>query len=126
MKCASENGVTAIRNYQVRNKTLIDAGKTYAFLNVIRKTGDESFWTTKNTNIVEWISLDVPEHVMTQSVTTTPVNSPRKLSQALNCSSTGVVKGKIVQVLFICFHLFSYKVCLSSTTTSLVLHCIYM
>ena len=100
MKVADEVQVTAIRNYQVRSKTLVNAGKTYAFLNIIRKVGDESFWTTKNTNIIGWVSLNVPDNVMNQTVSTTPENSPRKLNQAIQSGSTSLVKGKIVQVLF--------------------------
>ena len=100
MKVADEVQVTAIRNYQVRSKTLVNAGKTYAFLNITRKVGDESFWTTKNTNIIGWVSLNVPDNVMNQTVFTTPENSPRKLNQAIQSGSTSLVKGKIVKVLF--------------------------
>ena len=39
MKVADEVHVTAIRNYQVRSKTLVNAGKTYSFLNIIRLVG---------------------------------------------------------------------------------------
>ena len=47
MKAADTKQVTAIRNYQIRNRAVMDAGKTYAFLRLLRKTGDETFWTTK-------------------------------------------------------------------------------
>ena len=61
--------------------------------------GDESFWTTKNINIVEWVPVDAPDGIHLTLVKS-PNNSPRKLTDAIRSGSTSLINGKFVQVIF--------------------------
>ena len=99
IKAADNKDVINIRNYQVRNRVTLNAGVSYAFLGLLRKMGDECFWTTKNTNIVEWVPVEVPDNIHLTPVKS-PNNSPRKLSEAIQSGSTSLIKGKVVQVMF--------------------------
>ena len=60
----------------------LNACVSYAFFGLLRKMGDECFWTTKNTNIVEWVPVKVPDDIHLTPVKS-PHNSPRKLSEAI-------------------------------------------
>ena len=78
IKAADETTMVTVRNYQIKTKPSLEAGIICAFIHVLRKFGDEVFWTTQNSNIVEWVPLTVPDSVISSPVSSSS-NSPRKL-----------------------------------------------
>lgn len=98
---ADEQTFVHIRCYIQRLEAILKTGVSYAFTNVVKKTGSHSFWAVSCSKIMPWCPVTVPAEMEIRaqgaSVSSKP-DDTRKLSEALGSSTSSTIIAKIVQV----------------------------
>ena len=98
---ADSSSYTHVRSYMQRIEAILKPGLSYAFSNLLRKGGLQSFWAVSSSKIMPWAPVTVPKEVEAAaqgSVTSSKADEIRKLSEAMTCNTSSTVIGKIVQV----------------------------